>query len=93
MKKLLIIALLVILSSLACEKKEDEPRCWTCEKNYYTYYTGLKVDGYPRTNKFVEAVCDFDEEGIRLYEVANSDTIVNVHENYTWTQEIVMKCK
>jgi len=90
MKKLLfLIALTLILS---CEKEKDEPRCWTCTTTYYTYYS-IQMEGYPRTNKYAEAVCEFTEEGIRKYEAANSDTTISVKPSYVWTQEKVVKCE
>jgi len=96
MKKLLIIALLVILSSLACEKKEDERRCWTCEtfeKSFWYYITDqhkeLIHDYYT-----VNAVCDFDEEGIRLYEISKSDTLfmTGTQGDKRQLNEIITKC-
>lgn len=90
MKKLLFFITLVILFS--CEKEErDGPRCWTCEifKTAYDYLpqTGDTLN----TRKYydVEAVCDFDEAGIRKYEIARSDTTYPSKSYNKW--EVIVK--
>jgi hypothetical protein len=92
MKKLLILVSLVIISILSCEKERDQTRCWTCEKWTKEYFSGT-VPGYPKTNYNVEAVCDFNEDGIRLYEIANSDTTRQNGGSYDYITETITKCK
>lgn len=71
MKKLLYFISLIIIFS--CTKK-DEPRCWTCEE-ITTVTMNPPRTGFPKTEYKVEAVCDFNEEGIRKYEKSRTDTI------------------
>ena len=91
--KLLMIFIIVLL--FGCEK--DKTRCWTCEtaKVSYKLYNTTGVKEHLWDDYDVEAVCDFDEEGIRLYEIANSDTTEMGLGSSSYVQiiEAVTKCK
>lgn len=95
MKKLLFFITLVILFS--CEKEEkDGPRCWTCETFKTSFDMNPTTGDTSKTKKYydVEAVCDFDEAGIRKYEISRSDTTYPSKTSYLWKVIVkITKCE
>ena len=96
MKTRFILTIIILSCFFVNCEKEPQTRCFTCEttiiSEIYENNTTLLIEGLPHTEYIVEAVCGFDKEGIRLYEISKSDTTIQTTVGIKIQHRKVMKC-